>query len=162
MPWPKIEGLTSKQKLFVEAYAISLNATQAAIDAGYPAASAKVTGSRNLHVPAIRAALADVIDKRNALIKPKIPHRKLKDLDTSKIAIDTAWIMEELKVLYETAKSSGDIQLALNAIEKIGKHTDVQAWLEKTDITTNGQPVNIPPMPQQIAIMINSNLEKSY
>ncbi|MCF8719375.1 terminase small subunit [Nitrospina gracilis] len=44
----KNKGLTAKQKRFVEEYLIDLNATQAAIRAGYSRKTANVQGSQNL------------------------------------------------------------------------------------------------------------------
>ena len=55
-------ALTKKQKLFVEEYLIDLNATQAAIRAGYSPDTAKEIGCENLTKPNIRAE----IDKRMA------------------------------------------------------------------------------------------------
>lgn len=47
--------LTEKQKRFVEEYLIDLNATQAAIRAGYSTDSARQIGTENLSKPSIRA-----------------------------------------------------------------------------------------------------------
>ena len=47
--------LTAKQRRFVEEYLIDLNATQAAIRAGYSPATAGAIGSENLKKPEIRA-----------------------------------------------------------------------------------------------------------
>jgi phage terminase small subunit len=52
-------GLTPKQERFVAEYLIDLNATQAAIRAGYSSKTAKVIGSENLSKPAIQAAISD-------------------------------------------------------------------------------------------------------
>ena len=49
--------MTKKQKLFVEEYLIDLNATQAAIRAGYSPDTAKEIGCENLTKPNIRACL---------------------------------------------------------------------------------------------------------
>ena len=54
--------LTKKQKLFVEEYLIDLNATQAAIRAGYSPDTAQQMGSENLSKPVIKNA----IDKATA------------------------------------------------------------------------------------------------
>lgn len=50
--------LTEKQKRFVAEYLIDLNATQAAIRAGYSPKTAKSVGSENLTKPDIAAAIA--------------------------------------------------------------------------------------------------------
>lgn len=50
--------MTAKQERFVAEYLIDLNATQAAIRAGYPAKTANRMGSENLSKPDIAAAIA--------------------------------------------------------------------------------------------------------
>jgi phage terminase small subunit len=49
--------LTARQQLFVDAYLVLWNATQAAIQAGYSAKTARVIGSENLTKPAIKAEI---------------------------------------------------------------------------------------------------------
>jgi phage terminase small subunit len=51
--------LTPKQEQFVEEYLIDVNATQAAIRAGYSKKTAHVIGTENLRKPAIAAAVAE-------------------------------------------------------------------------------------------------------
>lgn len=55
--------LTDKQQRFVEEYIIDLNATQAAIRAGYSEDSAKQIGSENLSKPDIQDAIEKLRDK---------------------------------------------------------------------------------------------------
>lgn len=57
--------LTEKQKRFVEEYLIDLNATQAAIRAGYSTDSAKEIGHENLTKPHIRACIDKEIAERS-------------------------------------------------------------------------------------------------
>lgn len=57
------EELTAKQRAFVQEYLIDLNATQAAIRAGYSPSSAQVIASENLSKPIIK----DEIDKAMAI-----------------------------------------------------------------------------------------------
>lgn len=52
-------SLTAKQQRFVDEYLVDLNATQAAIRAGYSAKSANVTGTQNLAKPSIAAVIAE-------------------------------------------------------------------------------------------------------
>ena len=54
--------MTAKQKLFCDEYIISLNATQAAIKAGYSEKTAKQIGTENLSKPIIQ----EYIEKRMA------------------------------------------------------------------------------------------------
>ena len=55
--------LTPKQQRFVEEYLIDLNATQAAIRAGYSEKTAKEIGSENLTKPNIAKAIAEAQEK---------------------------------------------------------------------------------------------------
>jgi phage terminase small subunit len=51
-------ALTAKQSLFIKEYLVDLNATQAAIRAGYSEKTAQVIGSENLSKPIIAEAIA--------------------------------------------------------------------------------------------------------
>lgn len=57
--------LTKKQKLFVEEYLIDLNATQAAIRAGYSFNTAKEIGYENLTKPHIKSAIDKAMAERS-------------------------------------------------------------------------------------------------
>ena len=56
-------NLTPKQQRFVEEYLIDLNATQAAIRAGYSAKTAAVIGAENLIKPYIQKAIQEAQNK---------------------------------------------------------------------------------------------------
>ena len=57
-------GLTPKQDAFVREYLLDLNATQAAIRAGYSAKTARAVGCENLTKPDIAAAIAEAQARR--------------------------------------------------------------------------------------------------
>lgn len=57
--------MTKKQKRFVEEYLIDLNATQAAIRAGYSPDTAQQMGSENLSKPVIKNAIDKAIAERS-------------------------------------------------------------------------------------------------
>ena len=57
--------MTQKQKRFIEEYLIDLNATQAAIRAGYSPDTAKAIGSENLTKPDIRAQIDRAMAERS-------------------------------------------------------------------------------------------------
>ena len=57
--------MTKKQKRFIEEYLIDLNATQAAIRAGYSPDTAKSIGSENLTKPDIQARIAKAMAERS-------------------------------------------------------------------------------------------------
>jgi phage terminase small subunit len=58
-------SLTAKQARFVEEYLVDLNATQAAIRAGYASRSADVTGARLLGNAKVAAAITSAQSKRS-------------------------------------------------------------------------------------------------
>lgn len=58
-------ALTNKQKRFIEEYLIDLNATQAAIRAGYSPATAGNIGNENLGKPQIRARVEQALAERS-------------------------------------------------------------------------------------------------
>ncbi len=61
--------MTPKQQRFVDEYLIDLNATQAAIRAGYSKKTARAVGSENLTKPDIRAAVAEAQQARSERTK---------------------------------------------------------------------------------------------
>ncbi len=97
--------LTPKQERFVPEYLIDLNATAAAIRAGYSAKSAKKIGHELLQKPEVKQALA-VARRRLA--------KKL-DLSAEKVLGDIARVAKKA----ETAKEFG---AALKGHELLGKH----------------------------------------
>ena len=90
--------MTKKQQRFVEEYLIDLNATQAAIRAGYKPDNAQQMGSENLSKPVISAAIAKAMaerSKRTGINQDRVLHElarigfvKITDIidpDTAKI-----------------------------------------------------------------------------
>lgn len=61
--------LTAKQQVFVEEYLIDLNATQAAIRAGYSKKTARFIGCENMTKPNIAAAIANKKAERSARVQ---------------------------------------------------------------------------------------------
>lgn len=57
--------MTARQQRFCEEYLVDLNATQAAIRAGYSAATARVAGCKNMKKPAIAACIEKEMQKRS-------------------------------------------------------------------------------------------------
>jgi phage terminase small subunit len=60
-----VNTLTKKQKRFVEEYLVDLNATQAAIRAGYSPQTARDIGCENLTKPNIQNAIATAMAERS-------------------------------------------------------------------------------------------------
>lgn len=61
-----MDTLTDKQRRFVEEYLVDLNATQAAIRAGYSKTSAAAIGYETLQKPYVANAISDAMAKRSA------------------------------------------------------------------------------------------------
>lgn len=59
-----MKTMTPKQQRFVDEYLIDLNATQAAIRAGYSAKTAGAIGDENLKKPEIAEAVSNAMEKR--------------------------------------------------------------------------------------------------
>ncbi|QUG75984.1 terminase small subunit [Erwinia sp. E602] len=72
-------ALTDKQSLFCREYLIDLNATQAAIRAGYSANTARKIGSENLTKPDIQNRIAELQQQRN-----------------EQVSIDAAYVLRRL------------------------------------------------------------------
>ncbi len=126
--------LTPKQQRFVEEYLIDLNATQAAIRAGYSRNCAGQIGEENLKKPQIAAAVAEAKRKRSVATM-----------------IDAEWVLRQAVELHQrcmqeirpvrnpkTGKQVYDDEgnalftfnaaAANRALELVGKHVSVAAF----------------------------------
>ena len=163
--------LTAKQKAFCEEYIVDLNATQAAIRAGYSSKRADAIGYDLLRNTEVKRRIGVVMEERS-----------------KRTQINADWVLTELKRQYDTGlstflnipKEDGvhptvDLSKAtqdqidtlaeiivdsvgedvtrvkiktasrLDILEKIGKHVDVQAWKDKApDDIPSGDNVTLP------------------
>ena len=147
--------LTKKQQLFVDEYLIDLNATQAAIRAGYSVDTAKEIGCENLTKPNIQQAIAEHMAERNkrtginqdrvVLELAKIAFVKMTDVvdpDTGEIlpnaSDDDLACIESVKFKQSDNQYGGSIErevkLAskMKALELLGKHLGM--WNDKIDV----------------------------
>lgn len=111
-------ALNAKQQRFVNEYLIDLNATQAAIRAGYKADNADVTGPRLLGNVGVAAAIAE----GQAKVAGKL------EITAEKVLRD----LEEVRLL---ALKDGAYGPAAKAIELHGKHLGM--FVERTENNTN-------------------------
>lgn len=117
-------NLTPKQQRFVDEYLIDLNATQAAIRAGYSEKTAKDIGSQNLAKLYIKEAIEQAQNKRSD--RTEITQDYV--LTNIKKVIDRC--MQAESVDGETTTEDGEIaqafvfkeQGALKGLEMLGKH----------------------------------------
>ncbi len=120
--------LTGKQLRFVEEYLIDLNATQAALRAGYSSNSVKQTASRTLSTPAVR----DAIDQAQAARSERLK------IDADYVLKGAVELFERCMQRSSVADAEGEYKFqhsgAGKALELIGKHVSVQAFKEKVEM----------------------------
>ena len=112
--------LTAKQERFCEEYLIDLNATQAAIRAGYSAKTAGTISVENMQKPLIADKIAEMKAERSAETR-----------------IDAAYVLEMSNQLLGRCMVEGEgfnAAGAGKALDLIGKHIDVQAFNEKATV----------------------------
>ena len=110
--------LTAKQELFCIEYLIDLNATQAAIRAGYSVKTAQAIGAENLTKPLISERISLAFSER---------------IESTKI--DAAYVLKMSDELLKRCMVEGEDfspSGAGKALDLIGKHVDVQAFNEKS------------------------------
>ena len=106
MSTKKKEGkLTAKQQAFCEEYLIDLNATQAAIRAGYSAKTAVVIGCENLIKPNISEVIQELMAKRS-----------------EKVGVDAEWVLKGIEELTNKLKDAEDPSKAYKGYELMGRH----------------------------------------
>jgi phage terminase small subunit len=133
--------LTGKQQRFVDEYIKNPNATRAAINAGYSEKTARNVAAENLTKPHIK----DAIVKANA---KKIEESKI---DANFVLTNAALLLEKclgLKPIDKVVISEGmaieqqvrefNAAGAGKALDLIGKHIDVGAFLEKKAVEHSG------------------------
>ena len=136
--------LTPKQQCFVDEYLIDLNATQAAVRAGYSKNSARQIGDENLSKPVIAAAVAQAMQERSEATK-----------------IDSEWVLRQAVELHQrcmqeirparnpkTGKQiydgDGNALFTFNAaaanraLELVGKHVSVAAFKDRFEVSGGG------------------------
>lgn len=111
--------LTDKQTAFVREYLVDLNATQAAIRAGYSERTAYSVGQRLLKKVEIQRAVAAAQAKRARRVEIKA-----EDVLRGVIEVTTQ------------ARDSGDLKTALKGYELQGKHLGM--WTERVKQEVSG------------------------
>jgi phage terminase small subunit len=113
--------MTPKQRAFVSEYLIDLNATQAAIRAGYSAKTAGQGGDQLLKNIEVAAAIAKAQAER-----------------ADKCDIDALWVLREAKSTYEAARAGDNHSAAVSALKLVGSHVDVNAFEERVSTKHSG------------------------
>lgn len=146
--------LTDRQQQFVDEYLIDLNATQAAIRAGYSVKTANEQGSQNLAKLSIQQAIAERMAERSrrtgvnqdrvVLELAKIAFVKMTDIVDSEgnikgdAAEDDLACIESVKYKHSDTDTGyseeREVKIAskLKALELLGKHLGM--WNDKVDL----------------------------
>lgn len=151
-------NLTAKQKRFVEEYLIDLNATQAAIRAGYSVDSATEIGAENLRKPHIREQVEKAMAARSArtgINQDRVVRElariglvnvaNLVDMNTAQVfdnaSEDDLAVIQGVKVKESWSDKGGsterEIKVAdkVRALELLGKHLGM--FTDKLDVNAN-------------------------
>ncbi len=131
---PPKRALTPKQDMFVREYLIDLNATQAAIRAGYSAKTAYSIGEENLKKPEIAAAIQKAMEKRAAAVDISAEYV----LNGIKNLIDRC--EQKIPVLDDKGEPTGEWRFegstAMRGYEMLGRH--LKLFTDKVEIDVGG------------------------
>lgn len=133
--------LTTKQQMFVKEYLIDLNATQAAIRAGYSVKTAGKIGQENLIKPEIKAAIQEAMDKRANKLEITA-ERVLQEI--ARLAFyDPRKFFDEDGRIKPISELDDDTAMALGGIETlhkiVGDEKDGMAVITKIKLVDKGQ-----------------------
>lgn len=111
--------LNLKHKAFVAEYLVDLNATQAAIRAGYSEKTARQQGQRLL----TKASVAEAI-------------RRAQEARAKRTQITADDVLESIKRIRDAAEGNGEMQHALKANELLGKH--LKLFTDRQEVEHSG------------------------
>lgn len=161
-------GLTAKQARFVQEYLVDLNATQAAIRAGYSENTARQIGTENLAKPVIADAITSAQASRSkktgidaAWVLTRLTEEATADLadilgDNGELRPVSEWPLiwrqglvagvDVQENIVDGVKMGQTVKVKLSdrikRIELIGKHVDIQAFRDQV-LSTGAITLNI-------------------
>lgn len=143
-----------RQIRFVEEYIKDLNATQAAIRAGYSKKTARSQGARLLTNVDILEAIQEAKEERSERTK----------IDQDYVLTNIQKVIERCMQIQQvdnclTQTEDGELaqafmfkeQGALKGLELLGKHLGMFVDQKKVDVTTNGESINKPTVIELVA-----------
>ena len=160
--------------MFCKEYLIDLNATQAALRAGYSAKTAGSVGHENLNKPEISSKIQTLFEERSGRVELNSDWvlNRLKEIDSLDILdivkddLSGFKLLSEWPKLWRTSISSLDMKKMISSIgeneeletvvekikwpdkvknlEMIGRHVKVKAWDKEQQVINNN---NIMPVP---------------
>lgn len=145
-------ALTAKRHRFVAEYLKDLNATQAAIRAGYAKKGAKDQAYALMQDPDVAAAIKAAMEERNKRLQVdadyvlqrlvEIDQLDLADIhdDAGKLVPIKQWPLIWRQMVKEVDMKTGKVKFhdKLRALELIGRHVNVNAFKDQVDVTVTG------------------------
>ncbi|WP_136474538.1 terminase small subunit [Pseudomonas sp. DG56-2] len=142
-------ALTAKQQRFVVEYLVDLNATQAAIRAGYAAARAREQAYQLMKKSEIQESINKAMDERSKRLQVDADYvlQRLTEIDQLDLAdifdLDgkllpvRQWPLIWRQMVKEVDMKTGKVKFhdKLRALELIGKHVNVNAFREQVNHT---------------------------
>lgn len=124
-------ALTGKQQLFIDEYLIDLNATQAAIRAGYSEKTAGSMGDENLKKPEIAKAIQEAMNKRAKRTEVNADYVLRTIVDTIERCKQAEPVLD--REGSPTGEYRFDSTAVLKGAELLGKH--LKMFTDKTELT---------------------------
>lgn len=142
-----VEKLRERQKRFIEEYLVDLNATQAAIRAGYSEQTAYSIGQRLLKKVEVQEAIQQAQNKRSErtqITQDEVIRRLIENVDISmgkKATVITIPSKSENGEVVgnDVAQFVYEPSAANKALELLGKHLGI--FKDGVDITSGGKPL---------------------
>lgn len=139
--------LTDKQKRFIEEYLVDLNATQAAIRAGYSEKTAYSIGEENLKKPEIKRAIEEAQLNRSSRVQitqDDVIRMLIENIEkssgTKQVVITQTRKSEDGEFVGDDVAQFVYEPSSVNkALELLGKHLGM--FKDKLDVTTGDKPL---------------------
>ena len=115
--------LTLRQDLFAREYITDLNATQAALRAGYTPTSAKANCAQLLNNPKIKARIDELMADR-----------------VERVTVKADYVLGHIQKIAEQAEEEGSWHAALRALELLGRHLGLWKRRDEIALTVSANP----------------------
>lgn len=164
-------ALTQKQRLFVDEYLIDLNATQAAIRAGYSKRTAGQIGDENLKKPQIAQAIKEAMDSRSKRVQINADYvlNRLVEIDQMDLLdiLDDDMSIKPLSKWPKVWRQSLSAFDIAEMFEGVGKDRDLVGLMKKIkwpdkvkNLELLGKHVNVNAFRDQVAVDVTLSLSE--